>query len=69
MMTLFWHFLAGYCGSSLAVMIRFRYGERAEIMALTACCVAVALSGAPAALYDALGLLTSYMLIRWLVFR
>lgn len=68
-MVILWCFLASYCASSLAFIMRQRYGQKAEIATLTACCIAIALSGIPAALYGALGVLTSYMLIRWLVFR
>jgi hypothetical protein len=49
--------------------MRQRYGQRAELAVFTSCCVAIALSGAPGALYGALGMLTSYMLLRWLVLR
>lgn len=49
--------------------MRGRYGERAEIVMLTACLAAVALSGADAALGAALGTLTGYMLARWLMLR
>lgn len=49
-MTLFWSFLASYCAGTLATIMHGRYGERAEIVMLTACLAAVALSGADAAL-------------------
>jgi hypothetical protein len=68
-MTVLWCFLASYCASSLAFIMRQRYGQRAELAVFTSCCVAIALSGAPGALYGALGTLTSYMLLRWLVLR
>jgi DNA-binding IclR family transcriptional regulator len=68
-MTVLWCFLASYCATELAWTVRRRYGQRTEMAVFTSCCVAIALSGAPGALYGALGMLTSYMLLRWLVLR